>query len=125
MRTRLCYSSPATLGCERVRDRSRSSGQEPTAACCGVRRLSRSFSFLLVDPSHESEQGHASSFTGPSACPTHVRTNPCALDSGSSPSSASIRTLPLSTFVLQVPHCPCRQNDGMLTPCSSAACNNV
>src|SRR4029077_17514859 len=98
-------SSPATLGCERVRDRNISSGQEPTAACCDVRRLSRPFPFSLVDRSQEGEQGHASSFTGPSAWPTHVRTNPCALDSGSSPSSASIRTLPLSNFVLQVPHC--------------------
>jgi len=49
---------------------------------------------------------------GPSACPTHVSTNPCALESGSSPSSASIRTLPPSSFVLQVPHCPCRQDEG-------------
>src|ERR1700758_5034211 len=71
------------------------------------------------------EHIHASSLTAPSACPTQVRTNPCDLDSGSSPSSASIRTCPACSFVLQVPHCPCRQNDGMPTPCSSATCNNV
>src|ERR1700683_4162821 len=71
------------------------------------------------------EHVHASSLTAPSACPTHVRTNPCDLDSGSSPSSASIRTCPASSFVLQVPHCPCRQNDGMPTPWSSATCNSV
>src|SRR5258706_5343309 len=67
----------------------------------------------------------ASSFTAPSACPTHVSTNPCALESGSSPSSASIRTFPPSSFVLQVPHCPCLQDEGMPTPCSSAASNSV
>src|SRR5882724_1715791 len=68
---------------------------------------------------------HASSFTAPSACATQVRTKPRVLDSASSPSSASIRTWPPSSFVLHVPHCPCRQNDGIATPCSSAACNNV
>src|SRR5580658_5762073 len=36
-----------------------------------------------------------------------------------------MRTLPASSFVLQVPHCPCRQEKSMGTPCSSAASNNV
>src|SRR5260370_35722248 len=67
----------------------------------------------------------ASSFTAPSACPTHVKTNPCALESGSSPSSASIRTFPPSSFALQTPHCPCLQDEGLATPCSPVPSNSV
>ena len=55
----------------------------------------------------------ASSETLPSAWPTHVRTKPSDLDSGSSPFSAVIRTCPFSNRVLQVPHWPCRHADGI------------
>lgn len=59
------------------------------------------------------EVDQASSETLPSAWPTHVRTKPCDLDSGSSPSSVVIRTCPFSNRVLQVPHWPWRHADGI------------
>src|ERR1700729_2461397 len=64
-------------------------------------------------PTNSSDESHfqASSFTALSACPTHVSTMPCAFDSASRPSSASIRTFPASSFVLHVPHCPRRQDE--------------
>ncbi len=35
------------------------------------------------------------------------------------------RPLPANNFVLHVPHCPCRQENGIATPCSSAASKRV
>src|SRR6266436_5203607 len=123
-RSRLCSSSPAILDCERARGHSRPSRQERTPTC--FRALQSPFpSLSWSDRLGLLLDFQASSFTAPSACPTHVSTNPWALESGSSPSSASIRTFPSISFVLQVPHCPCRHDEDMPTPCSSAASNNV
>ena len=57
-----------------------------------------------------------SSFTGPMACPTQVSTYPCSFKSCGRPCSASMDTAPSRSLTLQVPHCPCLQPEGMLTP---------
>jgi hypothetical protein len=60
-------------------------------------------------PTPQRDAPYASSWTSLSARATHGRIYPCAFNPGSSPSSQSIRTIPSTKRVTQVPHCPCRQ----------------